>query len=83
MRANALRLLANAEQDDVFVLLGVEVSNAFRHRGDLFDEYELDVDDDKSVWVVTAPHPSGLSHWWNDRANYSDAQLFWEELASR
>ncbi len=31
--------------------------------------------------VATAPHPSGISHWWNEPANVRRARRFWRRLA--
>lgn len=33
-------------------------------------------------WPVAAtPHPSGISHWWNEPANVRRARRFWRRLA--
>jgi hypothetical protein len=32
---------------------------------------------------VLAPHPSGISHWWNDPANREAAAGFWRAYAGR
>jgi uracil-DNA glycosylase len=31
--------------------------------------------------VAVAPHPSGISHWWNDPRNVRRARRFWRRLA--
>ena len=35
----------------------------------------------KTLMVAIAPHPSGISHWWNDRSNVAQASRFWQEVA--
>lgn len=30
-----------------------------------------------------SPHPSGVSHWWNDTTNAEAAARFWRDLAGR
>jgi hypothetical protein len=31
--------------------------------------------------LAVAPHPSGISHWWNEPANVRRAKRFWRALA--
>lgn len=32
--------------------------------------------------LAVAPHPSGVSRWWNDQANAEKARRFWSRLAA-
>jgi len=61
------------------VLLGGKVAAAFyMHRRPLFrwlDEFG------DGALVAVAPHPSGVSRWWNDPANLRRARRFWHKLA--
>ena len=61
------------------VLLGRSVARAFGFtaRAPLF-RWMPEVD----AVVALAPHPSGVSLWWNDPANRRDAERFWRSLAS-
>jgi hypothetical protein len=51
-----------------FIYLGKRVAEAFGFRGEWF-EWSHD--------QVVAPHPSGLSRWWNDPNNVGLARAFW------
>lgn len=54
------------------VLLGRGVASALGRGGQAWFE-----------WVdgaAVAPHPSGISHWWNDPANIRRARRFWRAL---
>jgi len=63
---------AGVTRNRPFVYLGKRVAAAFDFRGEWF-EWHND--------QVVTPHPSGLSRWWNDRANEARARQFWTELA--
>lgn len=60
------------------VLLGWHVARAFH-----MDQLELFTWQDEvgdGALVAVAPHPSGISHWWNEPANVRRAQRFWRKL---
>jgi hypothetical protein len=55
-----------------FILLGRRVADAFWFKQPWF------------VWsndLTVAPHPSGLSRWWNDPENLAAAKTFWTREA--
>jgi len=61
----------------ITVMLGLNVARAFgMQRLTFFELTRL-----PHGYVVVAPHPSGVSHWWNDPSNVSLARLFWRALA--
>lgn len=35
----------------------------------------------ETLTLAVAPHPSGVSRWWNDEANVEIARAFWHDLA--
>ena len=67
-------LLTVYRREPRFVLFGRRVAKAFGH------------DDDWFVWrqrdgklIAACPHPSGLSHYWNDDENVERARRFLRE----
>lgn len=60
------------------ILLGSEVGLAFRLRALLFQETLVGT----NIFVI-APHPSGLSRWWNEAPNWEAARVFWRAEAAR
>lgn len=62
------------------VLLGRKVQLAFKVEGDYFSDSEMTTRTG-ATWIATpVPHPSGLSHWWNDGTNAYLAKQFWKRL---
>ena len=61
------------------VLLGGRVAAAFGlHRAPLLVWMPI-----QGTWVAVAPHPSGVSRWWNDPRNVRRAQRFWRAFAAQ
>ncbi len=61
------------------VLLGGKVAAAFHlHRRPLLEWFE-EVGD--GALVAVAPHPSGVSSWWNEPTNVVAARRFWRAFA--
>ena len=54
------------------VLLGKSVAAAFSVKADYFKW---------AGFVVVAPHPSGINHFWNSRSNRERARKFFRRLA--
>lgn len=64
---------------EVVVLLGLNVARAFRlRRPEFFRQTRFSRD---CGVVYVCPHPSGVSHWWNDPSNVALARRFWRALA--
>jgi uracil-DNA glycosylase len=61
---------------DLVILLGFAVARAFGVRRGYFQRAEV-----RGIAAVVAPHPSGISHWWNEPANVRRARRFWRRLA--
>jgi uracil-DNA glycosylase len=61
------------------VLLGRAVARAFHLHGRPMFEWLDEVGD--GALVALAPHPSGISRWWNEPANARRARRFWRALA--
>lgn len=57
------------------VVLGAVNAAAFRITAPAFRFQELD-----GLRLAWSPHPSGVSRWWNDRANEERARRFWRSL---
>lgn len=71
-RAHAERLRPALPRFRRVVLLGRRVESAFGlERGEWFEAR------DPEGRVAVAPHPSRVSHWWNEGANYLAARAFW------
>jgi len=76
-RKNAVTFLMNGIMANrKVVFLGQNVARAFNA-----DDFFL------FTWYpgccfdyAVAPHPSGVSHWWNDPQHVKSARLFWREL---
>jgi hypothetical protein len=64
-RRAARRLERRAFPGRVVVLLGRRVCSAFG----LATLAPLDCEVHQDALVVHLPHPSGVNHWWNERAN--------------
>lgn len=71
----AARKLMTRDPHGVFVLVGKSVARAFGVRLDYFRWVEMD-----GRLLVTIPHPSGVSRWWNDPANERRAARFLRSL---
>lgn len=69
-RASRLRLV------DGSILLGRRVARAFCLEREPFLEW---LQLRPGVRVAVVPHPSGISHWWNDRGNVERARAFLTE----
>lgn len=64
---------------DVVMMLGLGVARAFNlRRPEFFKWTRLSRD---CGHVVVVPHPSGISHWWNEPRNVTRAAKFWRALA--
>jgi uracil-DNA glycosylase len=73
--AAALRAIAVEDGREV-VLLGSRVAAAFGVVGPELLRWF----DDEGLRVAVAPHPSGLSRWWNVSKNKEKARRFWRVL---
>lgn len=72
------RLVLSMRAGDIAVLLGRKVESQFsRYRQEFFTEWDVGACSGK---FITSPHPSGLSHWWNNPNNQTRAELFWKDL---
>ena len=78
-RAAAAALIGKIATRKFVVLLGLNVARAFGHRAPWFAW--RDAFKDSETWIAVAPHPSGISHWWNDPRNVRQAREFWRYLA--
>jgi uracil-DNA glycosylase len=56
------------------IFLGKNVANAFGHGEVEWCEWKIDIDTGMQIAVL--PHPSGVNHWWNERANRKRAGKF-------
>ena len=63
------------------VLLGWNVAHAFHMLDREWFEWADEIGD--GALVAVAPHPSGISHFWNDHRNVRRACWFWHLLAAR
>lgn len=63
----------------IVVLLGKNVRDAFGFTSDFFEPNVGFTIRNGSFQFVVAPHPSGVSHWWNDPANVERARHFFRE----
>ena len=61
------------------VLLGRLVARAFRLPDDTYDWFQV-VEAPPGVELAVMPHPSGVSHWWNDEANVRRASDFMKRV---
>ena len=68
------------------VLVGKNVRDAFKRTDEFFVWSDAihslasrHVLTDKA-WIVVVPHPSGVSHWWNDSTNLLAAKFFFRSL---
>lgn len=73
VRSPLVRSLAAGGADHRVVLLGRSVASLFGLAAVPWFEW-------RGRFVVV-PHPSGISHWWNDPANVERARRFWWALA--
>lgn len=74
-RAQAVEFTLRRQPGESVVLLGQRVAAAFEHRGEPFVW-----DEAGGVRWALVPHPSGLSHFWNDTANVRRAERFLRRL---
>lgn len=74
------RALAIREEhaSDTIIMMGRRVEYAFCPHSERAEprDYFSKITVNGAEYVV-APHPSGLSHWWNDIENVSSAISFW------
>lgn len=63
------------------VLLGDHVATAFGFPAKQVERLRWNFVDGSGLSIAFCPHPSGISHWWNDKANVAKARRFWRELA--
>lgn len=78
--AGRRRLMSRVQHGDYVLLLGRKVEGEFTtHRQPFFEHWFLG--DTIAKWYTT-PHPSGLSHWWNEPRNVEQARRFWKGVIS-
>lgn len=65
------------------VLLGENVARAFGFRPKSYPILQLLPCGATRHGIAFCPHPSAVSHWWNDVANVEAARAFWTALAKR
>lgn len=64
------------------VLLGQNVARAFGFPASGVEFFRWNyLDGNPSMRLAFAPHPSGVSRWWNDPANEAAARRFFRRLA--
>jgi hypothetical protein len=75
-----LRTIANSRPVSALFLCGLRVAAAFRvPRGEFFERAYARSIDGFELPTFVVPHPSGVSHWWNDPANVERARAFFAE----
>lgn len=72
------RLLAERHHRPI-VLLGCNVAKAFHFKEELFAWGQCY----SHSLVAAAPHPSGVSRWWNSPESVEAARTFWRETIHR
>jgi len=77
-RERAVSLLLNGRLfNRKVVMLGAGVARAFGIRSFTFLEWAQN----EALALAIAPHPSGVSRWWNVPENVKAAEQFWRSLA--
>lgn len=74
-------LLGRRTQDAFVDTRGRRPTEWFEEEGIVLPPCEASLKE-RDLSIVTTPHPSGTSSWWNDTANVKKARLFWEGLAN-
>lgn len=83
-----LRVLLEHDRPAYTVILGMDAARLMGLRwghtkADLWFRWEWDCTRPGGIYYAVAPHPSGLSHWWNDPANVERARAFYVDLLAR
>lgn len=85
-RSRAAAMLPTLLEFDRVLLLGRHVAEAFgvpARRKDFLEWFVLDAEPragEDVTWAAVFPHPSGVSHWWNDPGNLAAAEGFLRRL---
>lgn len=69
--ARARRAAGKFKPAGVVLLAGKRVAEAFGERRAYFEWFDL-----RGARAAVIPHPSGISHWWNEPANVARAAAF-------
>lgn len=63
------------------VMLGTNVARVFGFNPREVELFRWNVMSGSGLRLALAPHPSGISRWWNEPANVELARRFWRRLA--
>lgn len=77
-RVEAERLRDNFKEDQIVILLGGRVAEAFHVHDHYFVETRVNF---ARLYIV--PHPSGVNRWWNDPLNMRQAEVFMQSIVER
>jgi len=77
-KGEAAALKTTFKSDQIVILLGLRVADAFYAHHDYFVQQMIGGAD-----VRVVPHPSGINRWWNDPANVQLAMVFMKNIVER
>lgn len=82
-RKTAIDLLLFGKLNRTVVVLGGKVAKAFGFPSTGLEFFRWNqIDGSPLIRLAFAPHPSGISLWWNDPKNAAAARRFWRRLAT-